>query len=81
MAAENLTNQLRLMYTLKETLTSIVFPNEGFNNMSKLMFEKKHAHVTVKFGEKKSSRGKEVGELVIGLAPDVLNMRKGREYE
>jgi hypothetical protein len=81
MAAENLTNKLRSMYTVKETLSSIVFPNEGFNDMSKLMFEKKHANVLIRFGEKKSSRGKEVGELVIGLAPDVLNMRKGREYE
>jgi hypothetical protein len=44
------------------------------------MFEMKHAGVNVRFGEKKSSRSKEAGELVIGLAPDVLNMRKGREY-
>jgi hypothetical protein len=80
MAAEALTNELRLMYTIKETVASIVFPHESFNNMSKAMFEKKHENVHVKFGEKKTSRGKEVGELVVGLAPDVLSMRKGREY-
>jgi hypothetical protein len=80
MAAENITNQLRMMYTVKETLSTIVFPHESFNTLSKQMFTKKHAGVNVRFGEKKSSRGKEVGELVIGLAPDVLSMRKGREY-
>jgi hypothetical protein len=80
MAAENITNQLRMMYTIKETLSSIVYPHESFNTLSKKMFEKKHESVLVRFGEKKSSRGKEVGELVVGLAPDVLNLRKGREY-
>jgi hypothetical protein len=81
MAAETLTNQLRMMYTIKHTVASIVFPHESFNSMSKQMFEKKHANVQVKFGEAKKSRGKEVGELVVGLSPDVLNMRTGREYE
>jgi hypothetical protein len=80
MAAQNLTNQLRAMYTIKDTLSSIVFPHESFNTLSKQMFEKKHASVNVRFGEKKSSRGKEAGELVVGLAPDVLSLRKGRNY-
>jgi hypothetical protein len=44
------------------------------------MFEKKHANVIVRFGELKSSRGKEVGELAIGNPTDVLSMRVGREY-
>jgi hypothetical protein len=68
------------MYTVKETLSTIIFPHESFNTLSKQMFEKKHASVHVRFGEKKSSQGKEVGELVIGFEPDVLSMRKGREY-
>jgi hypothetical protein len=81
MAAESLTNQLRSMYTIKDTISTIVYPHDSFNNMSKQMFSKKHDSVLVKFGEKKTSRGKEVGELVVGLAPDVLSMRSGRDYQ
>jgi hypothetical protein len=80
MAAQSLTDKLRMMYTVKDTISTIVFPNDSFNNVSNLIFAKKHADVLVRYGELKSSRGKDVGELVIGLAPDVLSLRNSRQY-
>jgi hypothetical protein len=79
-AAETLTDKLRMMYTVKDTINSIIFPHDSTNEMSRQQFEKKHAGVIVRFGELKSSRGKEVGELAVGLPVDVLAMRTGRSY-
>jgi hypothetical protein len=69
-----------MMYTVKDTISTIIFPHDSTNELSRRKFELKHANVMVRFGELKSSRGKEVGELAVGSPADVLSMRVGRAY-
>jgi hypothetical protein len=57
-----------------------VFSNNSTNEMSRQKFKKKHEKVMVRFGELKTSRGKKVGELAVGVPADVLSMRTGRAY-
>jgi hypothetical protein len=79
-AAETLVDKLRMMYTVKDTINTIIYPHDSTNELSRRKFEQKHAKVMVRFGELKSSRGKDVGELAVGSPADVLSMRVGRAY-
>jgi hypothetical protein len=69
-----------MMYTVKDTINTIIYPHDSNNELSRRKFEMKHANVMVRFGELKTSRGKEVGELAVGSPADVLSMRVGRAY-
>jgi hypothetical protein len=81
LAAKSLTDQLRMIYTVRETVSSIAFPSsQGLANMTDMVFKKKHEDVLVRFGELKSARGKDTGRLVVGLSSDVIGIRNGRSY-
>lgn len=80
LASRVLTDKLRMIYAVRDNVGKLAFPNQGFTNMSDLAFEKKHQDVLVRYGELKSSREKETGELVVALTQDVVGIRNGRKY-
>ncbi|KAJ3416253.1 hypothetical protein HDV05_002543 [Chytridiales sp. JEL 0842] len=78
-AVQILDHPLRLLYELKDAASHIISTMKG-EDLGEVTLRKHLREVHVKYGEKRSTRGQEVGELALDVPGEVVKFRKGRVY-
>jgi hypothetical protein len=74
-----LDNPLRLLYEMREGAARLM-PELGSEDFGQLSLKRHLAEVMVKFGEKRTTRGQEVGTLCLDAPSEVVKFRRGRCY-
>ncbi|KAJ3416254.1 hypothetical protein HDV05_002544 [Chytridiales sp. JEL 0842] len=78
-AVQILDHPLRLLYEFKDAAAHLISTMKG-EDLGQATLRKHLREVSVKYGEKRSTRGQEVGELALDIPTEVVKFRKGRVY-